>query len=119
MYTIIIRPITSLISVGSQLSQLERFDFVCASTVSLEVVLELIQLYMVINQIAKHTMLHMPADGHGRGKVISSQKIKAIGEQIPLALHPRDGITKRTTFTRNLELPWVTRSSVESHHYHT
>lgn len=40
-------------------------------------------------------MLIMRAEGYGRGKIISPQQIKALSEDIPLTLLPRDDITKK------------------------
>ncbi len=59
-------------------------------TAVLEVILELIPLHMVIKQTAKQTLLQMTAEGVGKGKVISSQQMKALSEEMPLGLLPKE-----------------------------
>lgn len=44
----------------------------------------------------------MTAEGYG--KVMPSQKLKAIGEQLLLALLPRDDIKKCTKFTKEFKV---------------
>lgn len=48
--------------------------------------MELTPVHIMNNQTAKQTILEMTVEVHGRRKVISSQKMKPIGEQIPLVL---------------------------------
>ncbi|XP_069964799.1 uncharacterized protein [Bactrocera oleae] len=98
-------------SIGLQLSKLQRLACVCVTgamrtcpTVALEVMLELPPLHLVINQTAKHTMLLMTAEGYGKGKLISSQQMRALEYNTPLALLPRDGVTKRVNFTKKFKV---------------
>ncbi len=122
LYTMIVRPIVTYgavvwaskakqTSIGLQLSKLQRLACVCATgamrtcpTAALEVMLELTPLHLVINQTAKHTMLLMTAEGYGKGKLISSQQMRALEDNTPLALLPRDGITKRVNFTKKFKV---------------
>ncbi|XP_069962571.1 uncharacterized protein [Bactrocera oleae] len=98
-------------SMGLQLSKLQRLACICASgamrtcpTAALEVMLELTPLHIVIEQTAKQTLCQMTAQGFGKGKVISSQQMKALSDEMPLALLPRDSITKAVSFTRKFRV---------------
>ncbi len=73
-------------------------------TAALEVMLELTQLHMIIKQTAKQTLLQMTAERFARGKVISPQQMKALSEEMPLALLPRDSITKVVSFTKKFKV---------------
>ncbi len=122
LYTMIVRPIVTYgavawaskatqTSIVLQLSKLQRLACVCVTgamrtcpTAALEVMLELPPLHLVINQTAKHTMLLMTAEGYGKGKLISSQQMRALEDNTPLALLPRDGVTKRVNFTKKFKV---------------
>ncbi len=65
-------------------------------TAALEVMLELTPFHIVIEQTAKHTLLQMTAEGVGKGKALS--------DEMPLALLPRDSITKAVSFTRKFKV---------------
>ncbi|XP_069966728.1 uncharacterized protein [Bactrocera oleae] len=128
MYTMIVRPIitygavswgskASQTSVGLKLSKLQRLACICASgamrtcpTAALEVMLELSPLHLVIKQTAKRTLLQMTAEGAGKGKVISSQQMKELSEEIPLALLPRYNITKVVNFSRKFQVTLGSKS---------
>nr|AMS38365.1 hypothetical protein [Bactrocera tryoni] len=122
LYTMIVRPIitygavawasiASQTSVGIKLSKLQRLACVCMTgamrtcpTAALEVLLELTPLHLVIGQVAKHTLLQITAEGCGKGKVISSQRMEKISGNIPLALLPRDSTTKTVNFTKKFKV---------------
>uniref|UniRef100_A0A0K8UJZ2 RNase H type-1 domain-containing protein n=1 Tax=Bactrocera latifrons TaxID=174628 RepID=A0A0K8UJZ2_BACLA len=61
-------------------------------------------LHLVIGQVAKHTLLQMTAEGTGKGKVISSQRMEELSGTIPLALLPRECITKKLNFTKKFKI---------------
>ncbi len=61
-------------------------------------------LHIVNEQTAKQTLLQMTAEGFGKGKVISSQQMKALSDEMPLALFPRDSITKAVNFIRKFRV---------------
>ncbi|XP_069964561.1 uncharacterized protein [Bactrocera oleae] len=97
-------------SVGLRLSKLQRLACICASgamstgpAAALEVMLQLTPLHILIKQTAKQTLLQMIAEGFGKGKVISSQQMKALSDEMPLALLPRDSITKAVSCNRKVK----------------
>nr|XP_036227438.1 uncharacterized protein LOC118682552 [Bactrocera oleae] len=79
-------------------------------TAALEVLLDLSPLHLVIKQTAKRTLLQMTSEGAGKGKVISSQQMKALSEKILLALLPRDSITKGVNFNRKFKVTLGSKS---------
>ncbi|XP_049304030.1 uncharacterized protein LOC125776332 [Bactrocera dorsalis] len=94
-----------------RLSRLQRLACVCMTgamrtcpTAALEVLLELTPLHIVIGQVAKHSLLQITAEGCGKGKIISTQRMEVISGGNPIALLPKDGITKTVNFTRKFKV---------------
>ncbi|XP_039968131.1 uncharacterized protein LOC120779828 [Bactrocera tryoni] len=73
-------------------------------TAAFEALLELTPLHLLIGQVAKYTLLQMTAEGTGKGKIISSQRMEELSGIIPLAPLPRDGINKKLNFTKKFKI---------------
>ncbi|XP_049316943.1 uncharacterized protein LOC125779713 [Bactrocera dorsalis] len=106
-----VQPAGCKATVALKLSKLQRLACVCMTgamrtcpTAALEALLELTPLNLVVGQVAKHTLLQMTAEGTGKGKVISSRRMEELSDIIPLALLPRDTISKKVNFTKKFKI---------------